>query len=127
MAGVSGEILSAISNEMVRLKAQHYGKGPVEAKSYLNDDFLFVVMKGGMTPVEQTLIEGGDAVLVRRVRLRFQEQMSTAFKDAVERLVGRKVLAYQSQVLFDPDYAIEIFLLSDDPHVNKELSENLEP
>lgn len=108
---ISGETLAAISREMVRLKAQHYGRGAVEAKTHLNDDFLFVVLKGGMTKVEETLVGSGDEALVRQVRLRFQEQMSAAFTDAVEKLTGRKVLQYQSQVVFNPDYTFEIFLL----------------
>jgi hypothetical protein len=29
----------------------------------------------------------------------------------VERLSGRRVLAYESQVLFDPNYSVEIFVL----------------
>lgn len=111
MVRISGETLAAISNEMVRLKAQHYGKGAVESKTYLNDDFLFVVMKGGMTKVEETLVASGDERLVREVRLRFQEQMRVAFVDAIERLTGRKVVQYQSQVVFNPDYTFEIFLL----------------
>lgn len=108
---ITGETLAAISSEIVRLKAQHYGKGAVAAKSYLNDDFLFVVLKGGMTRVEETLVAAGDEALVRQVRLRFQEQMRIAFTDAVERLTGCKVVQYQSQVVFDPDYTFEIFLL----------------
>lgn len=106
-----GDVLAAISREMVRLKAQHYGKGPTEVKTYVCDDWLFCVMKGGMTTVEQTLLEHGEEQLVRRVRLRFQENMDESFKGAVGRLTGREVLTYQSQVLFDPDFVIEIFLL----------------
>ncbi len=115
MAHIDGETLAAISNELVRLKAQHYGKGPEEAKSYLNDDFLFVVMRGGMTRVEETLIGAGDENLVREVRLRFQQQMRVAFQETVESLTGRKVLAYESQVLFEPNYAVEIFVLEPEP------------
>lgn len=112
MAGeITGETLAAISSDIVRLKAQHYGKGPVEAKSYLNDNFLFVVLKGGITKVEETLIDSGDEDLVRQVRLRFQEQMRPAFVEAVETRTGRRVVQYQSQVIFDPDYSFEVFLL----------------
>jgi uncharacterized protein YbcI len=111
MSEITGQVLALVSNEMVRLKAEHYGKGPTEAKAYLNDDFLFVVLKGGLTRVEETLVRTGDAGLVRTMRLRFQEQMRAEFEGAVERLTGRRVLTFASQILFDPDYVVEIFRL----------------
>lgn len=111
MAELSGETLAAISNEMVRLKAQYFGKGAVEAKSYLNDNFLFCVLKGGLTKVEHTLLQANRYELVREVRLTFQNEMEEKFREAVERLTGRKVVGYQSQIIFDPDYGIEIFIL----------------
>ncbi|HEY1517315.1 MAG TPA: DUF2294 domain-containing protein [Solirubrobacteraceae bacterium] len=108
---ISGDVLAAISREMVRLKAQYYGKGATEVKTYVCDDWLFCVLKGGMTTVEQTLLQHGEERLVRQVRLRFQEAMGDSFKGAVARLTARPVLTYESQVLFDPDFVIEIFLL----------------
>ena len=114
MKPITGELLAAVSNEMVRLKAQHYGKGPVEAKAYLNDNWVFAVLRGGFTRVEETLIAAGDEDLVRQVRMRFQEQTEGRFVDAVERITGRKVLNYQSAVLVDPDYVVEMFLLDQD-------------
>ena len=111
---ITGEVLAAVSNEMVRLKAQHYGKGPVEAKAYVNDNWVFAVLRGGFTRVEETLIAAGDEDLVRKVRLRFQEQTGDRFIDAVERITGRRVVNYQSAVLVDPDYVVEMFLLDDE-------------
>jgi len=111
---ITGEMLAAISAELVRLKAHHFGKGPVEAKSYLNDNFLFCVMKGGLTRVEETLITSGDESLVRQVRLRFQEQMHTVFRDAVEKVTGRVVVGYQSQLIVNPDHVVEMFVLGDE-------------
>ena len=98
---------------MVRLKAQHFGKGATEAKTYLCDDWLLCVLKGGTTTVERTLLRHGQDDLVRQVRLRFQESMDESFTGVVERLTGRPVLGYASQVTFDPDFALEIFLLGD--------------
>jgi uncharacterized protein YbcI len=109
-----GEQLAAITREMVRIKSQSYGKGATEAKTYQCDNFLFCVMKGGMTTVEQNLLQHGDADLVREVRLRFQHNNGAAFRDAVQRITARRVVAYESQVVFDPDYVVEIFVLDDD-------------
>src|ERR671922_2448644 len=104
MAGhaLSGEQLAAITREMVRIKSQHYGKGATEAKTYQCDNFLFCVMKGGMTTIERNLLEHGDADLVRQVRLRFQANNGNMFVEAVQRITGRRVAGYESQVIFDP-------------------------
>jgi uncharacterized protein YbcI len=111
---ISRESLAAVANELVRLKAQYYGKGPTEAKAYLNDETLVVVLKGGLTTVERTLLDAGDAGLVRQVRLRFQHVMEQNFIDAVQRMTDRRVLTYMSQIVFDPDYCFEFFVLSDE-------------
>ena len=107
---LSGEVLAAITREMVRIKSESYGKGATEAKSYQCDDFLFCVLKGGITRVERTLLNHDDEQLVRQVRLRYQALEGEAFKDAVERLSGRRVVGYESQILFASDCAVEMFV-----------------
>lgn len=87
---ISGETLAAISRELVRLTAEHYGKGATEAKTYVFDDWLFCVLKGGMTTVERTLLEHGDDHLVRQVRMRFQQNMDHSFTGVVHRPVEAK-------------------------------------
>jgi uncharacterized protein YbcI len=109
---LSGETLDALSRGMVRLKAELYGRGPVEARAFQNGEFVFCVMKGGLTTVERTLLEARDEPLVRNVRLRFQEQMAPRFVEVAERVTGRRVLTYQSQILFDPDFIVEMFVLA---------------
>lgn len=111
---ISRESLAAVANELVRLKAQYYGKGPTEAKAYLNDEVLVVALKGGLTTVERTLLDADEGALVRQVRLRFQEVMEQNFIDAVQRGTGQKVRTYMSQIVFDPDYCFEFFVLSDE-------------
>lgn len=109
---LSGETLDALSRGMVRLKAELYGRGPEEARAFQNGEFVFCVMKGGLTTVEWTLLEANDEPLVRHVRLRFQEQMRPRFVEVVEQVTERRVLGYQSQILFDPDYIVEMFVLA---------------
>ncbi len=68
-----------------------------------------------LTTVEQTLVENGQESLVRTVRLRFQESEAKQFTDAVEKVVGRPVIAYHSQVTFDPAVGFEMFVLAEAP------------
>jgi uncharacterized protein YbcI len=111
LEGQSGAaLLAAISREMVKALKGFYGRGPTKAKSYLIDDLLFVVMRGGMTEAEQTLLDAGEADAVRAFRQHFENVMGDRLIGTVEQLTERKVVTYQSQVLFDPHTIIEIFL-----------------
>jgi uncharacterized protein YbcI len=111
----TGNLRLAISNALVGVKKQLYGKGPVKAKTYINDNYVFSVLEGGLTRNEQTLIEAGEHRLVRDYRLRFQEAISQTITTAIEDVTNRKVLAYHSQIVFDPDRAFEIFVLDGPP------------
>jgi uncharacterized protein YbcI len=100
-----------ISNAMVGLKKEFYGKGPTKAKTFLNDNYVFCVMEGGLTRNEETLIGRGHEDLVRSYRLRFQEAMEDPTVEAIQRITGRKVIGYHSQIVFNPERAFEIFVL----------------
>lgn len=103
-------LLASISRELVTAMKAYYGRGPTQAKSYFLDDLLFVVMRGGITAAEETMLEAGEEDVVRAFRQRFEEVMSTRLRATVEQLTARKVITSQSQVLFDPDLAIAIFV-----------------
>lgn len=107
-AGAS--LLSAISREMVKAMKTYYGRGPTKAKSYLMDDLLFIVMRGGFSEAEQTLLRAGEGDSVRTFRQRFENIMGERLIGTIEQLTERKVVTYQSQVLFDPDTVVEIFV-----------------
>ena len=47
-----GELLAAISTGIVGNLREHYGRGPMKAKTYAIDDIVVVVMRGsGFTPL----------------------------------------------------------------------------
>jgi uncharacterized protein YbcI len=110
-----GAMRAAVSNAMVGLKNEFYGKGPVAAKTYFADDYVFAVLEGGLTRNEETLLAAGQHDLVRTYRLKFQEVVTETITSAVEEIVGRKVLTYHSQILFEPTRTIEIFVLEAAP------------
>jgi uncharacterized protein YbcI len=109
--GAKGMVLARVSNEVVAILRECYGRGPTKAKSYLNDNYLLTVTEDLLTTVEQTLVERGHQELVRTMRMRFQAVVSDRFKKAVEEATGRGVVTYHSQVTFDPPMGFEIFVL----------------
>jgi uncharacterized protein YbcI len=106
---------AAVSNAIVGLFKEFYGKGPTAAKTYFNDDWVFCVMEGGLTRNEETLLAAGQHDLVREVRLRFQEVVHDRICGTVAAIVERPVLTYHSQVLFEPERFVEMFLLERSP------------
>jgi uncharacterized protein YbcI len=109
--GSTGELRAKLANAMVGLKKEHYGRGPTAAKAWLLDDYVFVVLEGGLTRNEETLLAAGRADAVRANRLVFEETVAATSINAVEEITGRKVAAYHSQIVFEPTRAFEIFVL----------------
>jgi uncharacterized protein YbcI len=110
-----GQMRKDVSNAMVGMKKQLYGKGPVKAKTFINDNIVFCVLEGGLTKNEETLLAAGEEHLVRQYRLRFQEVVAKTAHEAIERITGCTVLTYHSQIVFDPNRMFEIFVLDREP------------
>ena len=107
-----GEVLTAISDGMVALLKEFYGRGPTRTKSYFEDDLVVCLLRGGFSRVEQTLLEGGRGSAVIQQRMEFQELMRERFTAVVERATGRKVIGFMSGNQQDPDIMCELFILA---------------
>ena len=107
-----GRLLAAISTRIVALLREHYGRGPMKAKTYALDDIIVVVMRGsGFTPLEQTIMNSGEPARVVAMREEFQRVMEKRYKESIEELTGRPVVAFLSQAHVEPDITIEIFFV----------------
>jgi uncharacterized protein YbcI len=107
-----GPLLAAITNVIVAMLREHYGRGPTKAKTYVLDDIIVVVMRGsGFIPLEQTIMDSGEPELVIAMREDFQRVMASRFQRAIEELTGCKVVAFASRVQIEPDIMMEIFFV----------------
>jgi uncharacterized protein YbcI len=107
-----GELLSAISTSIVGMLREFYGRGPMKAKTYVLDDIIVVVMRGsGFTALEQTIMDSGEPDRVIAMREEFQRVMATRYKETIEELTGREVVAFLSQAHVEPDITMEIFFV----------------
>ena len=104
------DVLAHLADEMVRAQKQFFGRGPEQARAYFLDDLLLIVMRGGLTRAEETMLEFGHHDQVRAFRQLFENAMTERLTTMVEEATGRKVATYQSQVLFNPTVIIEIFV-----------------
>ena len=105
-------MLTVISDGLVGLLKEFYGRGPTRAKSYYEDDLVVCLLRGGFTRVEQTLLEGGRGSSVIQQRMEFQELMRPRFEAVVESATGRRVIGFMSGNQQDPDIMCEVFILA---------------
>jgi len=104
---------ATIANEIVRLQAEYYGKGPTRAKTYIVEDLVVVVLEESFTRAEKTLAQRGEREAIEHIRRRFQQQMADEFTSVVEQATGRKVRVFLSETNVDQDVSVETFLLAD--------------
>ena len=108
---IDGAMRATISNEMVRLHSEYYGRGPTKSKVYADGDLIAVVLEQTFTPAERTLIARGEADGIQDIRRRFQRVMADQFRSIVEQATGREVRSFMSETDIDKDISVEIFLL----------------
>ena len=111
MAGSNGALAAEISNVIVRLVREHFGRGPTQAKTIVHDDVVVTVLRGGFTHAEQTLYRAGKGDIVEEGRRAMQAVFEREMRACVERHTGRRVEAFLSANHHEPDASVEIFLL----------------
>lgn len=100
-----------VGDAITRLHREHYGRGATTTRTVYQRDYVIAFLEDIYTPVERTLIEAGQEEGVKETRQLFQMAMRGRFSEAVEAITGRKVIAFMSQVHFEPDLAAEVFVL----------------
>ena len=108
---MGGELNAAITSALVGIHNEYLGRGPKSASTFHHGNVLVTLMRDVLTPAERSLAGGNRREEVSHVRHLFQETMEADFREAVERLTGRKVLAFISGNQFHPDIAAELFIL----------------
>ncbi len=108
-----GSVLAAVSNEMVRLYKEQFGRGPTKTRSHwAGPDTLVVTLEDTLTPAERNLVAMGEHERLRDLRLFFQYASVAEFCEPVERLTGRKTRAFVSGLDTEAEgLATEIFVL----------------
>jgi uncharacterized protein YbcI len=102
-----------VSNEMVRLYKEQFGRGPTKARtSWAGSDVLVTVLEDTLTPAERNLVKLGEHQRLRDLRMFFQYASVPTFCEPVERLTGRKVRAFHSSTDTAVDgMSVEVFVL----------------
>jgi uncharacterized protein YbcI len=107
----AGPTAAAVSNAVVSLYAEYLGRGPTRAKTAFGRDVVTVVLEETLTKAERRLVQEGQEEPVLTTRRVFQQTMRKDLVAAVERITGRRVVAFLSDQATTPDVAVEVFVL----------------
>jgi uncharacterized protein YbcI len=101
-----------ISNAMVRLYKEAFGRGPTKARAqFAGPDTLIVILESSLTVAERNLVAMGEHQRLREARLFFQYALEDQFRGIVEQALGRRTVAFVSGIDAARDVAMEIFTL----------------
>jgi uncharacterized protein YbcI len=101
--------LVEISNAMVHLYKEIFGRGPTKTRARFSDaDTLVVVLEDTLTVAEHSLVALGEHARVREERLRLHVALEDLKRSEVERIVTRRTVAWVCGI--DPlhDLATEV-------------------
>jgi uncharacterized protein YbcI len=110
--GRHGIQAAELSNAMVRLYKEQFGRGPTKAHTtFATPDLLICTLEQSMTPAERNLVAMGEHQALRDTRMLFQHATSREFVQTVEAITGRTVRAFVSGIDIDEDVSSEVFYL----------------
>jgi uncharacterized protein YbcI len=104
--------LQEVTNAMVRIYKEQFGRGPTKARTnYAGPDTLVSTLENSLTAAESNMISLDEHQRVREIRLFFQHASERDFVDAVQQITGRKVRAFVSGTDTHRDISSEVFYL----------------
>jgi len=110
--GRQGIEAAELSNAMVRLYKEQFGRGPTKAQTtFATPDLVICTLEQSMTPAERNLVAMGEHQALRDTRMLFQHASNREFVQTVEAITGRTVRAFVSGIDTDEDVCSEVFYL----------------
>jgi uncharacterized protein YbcI len=108
--------LQELTNAMVRIYKEGFGRGPTKARTnYAGPDTLVATIENSLTASERKMLALDEHQRVREIRLFFQHASEADFTGTVEEITGRKVRAFVSGMDTHRDVAAEVFYLEPIP------------
>lgn len=112
-ADVQTSVLLEISNAMVRLYKEQFGRGPATAYTrWAGDDVLITILEHTLTLAERNMVKMGEHQRLRDTRMCFQYATVREFCEPVELITGRKIRSFHSSIDTEMDgLSTEVFIL----------------
>lgn len=113
-AAAASTPLLEISNAMVRLYKQAFGRGPTKVRTvFAGPDAVMVLLEDGFTIAERSLLSLGESDILRKSRLTVQEALEERARSLVEGALRRRTRAFITGI--DPRRGVAVNLFTLEP------------
>jgi uncharacterized protein YbcI len=94
-----GEMEDEFTKAMVRFEKDYFGRGPVEARTYIFQDMILVRLRGVLTPAEQQLAESRDGMLmIKDIRRQLFETARPHLVEMVRQITGSRMVSLHTDM-----------------------------
>jgi uncharacterized protein YbcI len=94
-----GEMEDEFTKAMIRFEKDYFGRGPVEARTYILHDMILVRLRGILTPAEQTLAESREGMLiVKDMRRQLFETARPHLVEMVRQITGARMISLHTDM-----------------------------
>lgn len=88
------------------------GRGPMETKTYIIKDMIFIRLKGVLTPAEEQLAKTADgAELIKKTRIQLLEGARLLLENIISDITGYQVKSLHTDISTKTGERVIIFIL----------------
>ena len=109
-----GQIEARISEAIIKFEKEYMGRGPMEAKTYIIKDMIFVRLKGVLTLAEEQLSKTAEgAELIKKTRMQLLESARVLLENMIADITACQVKSMHTDISTKTGERIIIFTLKD--------------
>ena len=109
-----GQAEAQISEAIIKFEKEYMGRGPMETKTYIMEDMIFVRLKGVLTPAEEQLAKSAEgAGLIKRTRVELLEGARVLLEKIISDTTGCQVKSLHTDISTKTGERIIVFTLDD--------------
>ena len=110
-----GQVEAQISEAIIKFEKEYMGRGPMETKTYIIKDMIFVRLKGVLTPAEEKLAktsEGGH--LIKKTRVQLLEGSRDLLENIIKGITTCEIRSLHTDISTKTGERVIIFTLTED-------------
>lgn len=113
MAKSRGELEAEFTKAIIRIEKEYLGRGPLDARTFFVDDMVLVRLRGVLTQAELKLAETTQgSALIKETRQQLFETSRTLLEEAVNEVLGTRVVSFHSDISTRNNERIVVLTLS---------------